>query len=173
MFYFQTLILKYWILQYHNIRSCKSEFESHWVPHSFGHVLHLSKTLVTYWPLTEPSIKKQVHPVEDITLTCGRVEFGADATPTRSRWSSNNYITRCHRRLELVGVGWLEFELQFEAVRTSSRQRACGPQDPSWAAPQKEEEVLLWPEELGVNMLQSVPSPTHLSHTTLSQPFRE
>ena len=39
-----------------------------------------------------------------ITLTCGRVEFGAVATPTGSRWMSNNYITRCHRRLQLVGV---------------------------------------------------------------------
>ena len=39
-----------------------------------------------------------------ITLTCGRVEYGAIATPTWSRWTSNNYITRCHRRFELVGV---------------------------------------------------------------------
>ena len=39
-----------------------------------------------------------------ITLTCGRVEFGAIATPTGSRRMSNNYITRCHRHLEAVGV---------------------------------------------------------------------
>ena len=39
-----------------------------------------------------------------ITLTCGRVEFGAIATPTGSRWMSNNYITRCHRQFRLVGV---------------------------------------------------------------------
>ena len=31
----------------------------------------------------------------NITLTCGRVEFGADATPTWSGWVSNNYISRC------------------------------------------------------------------------------
>ena len=36
-----------------------------------------------------------------ITLIRGRVEFGEIATPTGSRWMSNNYITRCHRRLEL------------------------------------------------------------------------
>ena len=41
---------------------------------------------------------------QNITLTRGRVEFGADATLTGSRWMSNNYITWCHRRLELVGV---------------------------------------------------------------------
>ena len=39
-----------------------------------------------------------------ITLTCRRVEFGAIATPTGSRWWSNNYITRGHRKLKLVGV---------------------------------------------------------------------
>ena len=44
----------------------------------------LFKPRVTYWPST--------------------VEFGADATPTRSRWMSNNYITRCHRQFELVGI---------------------------------------------------------------------
>ena len=62
---------------------------------------------VTYWPSTQASIKKQVHPgrrYRGITLTCGRVEFGAIATPTVSRWMSNNYISRCHRRLGLVGV---------------------------------------------------------------------
>ena len=41
---------------------------------------------------------------QGITLTCGRVEFSAIATPRRSRWMSNNYITGCHRRLELVRV---------------------------------------------------------------------
>ena len=63
--------------------------------------------VVTYWPPTQPSIKKQVHPVEDIkdiTLTCGRVEISSIVTPTGSRWVSNNYITRCHRQFELVGV---------------------------------------------------------------------
>ena len=65
-----------------------------------------------------------------ITLTCGRVEFAAIARLTGSGWSSNSYITRCQRRLGLVGISWLQFELQFEAVRTSSRQRACGPQWP-------------------------------------------
>ena len=29
-----------------------------------------------------------------ITLTCGRAEFDAIATPTGSRWASNNYMTR-------------------------------------------------------------------------------
>ena len=51
----------------------------------------------------------------NITLNCGRVEFGADATPTGSRWMSNNYITRCHRRLESVQ---LEFETGYQTGST-------------------------------------------------------
>ena len=57
------------------------------------------------------------------------VEFGAIATPTRSRWVSNNHITRCHRRFEFVGVQ--------VAVRGSENQlktEGLGPQDPGWAA---------------------------------------
>ena len=37
-------------------------------------------------------------------LNRGLVEFGAFATPTESRWGSNNYITQCHRQHQLVGV---------------------------------------------------------------------
>ncbi len=70
-------------------------------------------------------------------LDRGRVEFGAIATPTGSRWMSNNYITGCQRRRELVGVSYLEFELQFEAVGTSSQQRACGPQWPPVEQPSR------------------------------------
>ena len=77
---------------------------------------------------------------------------------------------------EFESVCWsqlqLKFELQFEAVRTSSQQRAWALRTPGWAAQQNEKEVLLKSEEPGVNMLQSVRSPTHLSHKTLSQPFR-
>ena len=46
---------------------------------------------------------------------------------------SNNDMTRCHRQFELVGVSLLEFELQFEAVRTSSEQRAWALRTPGWA----------------------------------------
>ena len=78
--------------------------------------------------------------------------------------------------------GWLssvrgsEFQSLLEIRCRSESQRqtvGLGPQDPGWAAQQNEKEVLLKTEGLGVNMLQSVQSPSHLSHTTLSQPFRE
>ena len=58
----------------------------------------------------------------NITLTCGRVEFGEDAKPTRSKCMSNNYITRCHRRLESVGVrGRQEFSSSCRHSSSSSR----------------------------------------------------
>ena len=123
-------------------------------------------TCVKYWPSTEASIKrctcvnqrkKQVHPVEYITLTCGRVESGANATPTRSRWMLNNYITRCHRRFESVGVrrrvrvgvSWgtrCQRENQLADRGLAALRTHC------WAAQQNEEEVLLWSKELWVNM---------------------
>ena len=70
-----------------------------------------------------------------ITLTSGRVEFGAIATPTESRWMSNNYITQCYRRFELVGVScsW--------SSSCSSRQwepapdRGLGPSWPRLSSP--------------------------------------
>ena len=92
-------------------------------------------TVVTYWPSTQPSIKKQVHPVEDITLTYGRVEFGADATPTRSRWMSNNNITQCHRQFELVGgsCSWSSScsPRQWEPAPS----KGLGPLDPRLSSP--------------------------------------
>ena len=68
-------------------------------------------------------------------MTCERVEFGAIATSTRSRWMPNNYITRCHRRLGLVGVScsW--------SSSCSSRQwepapdRRLGPSGPWLSSP--------------------------------------
>ena len=152
--------------------------------------------IVTYWPSTEPSIKKQLHPVEyhlDLWTWLNSVQM---RTPTGSRWMSNNYITRCHRRLESVGVrgrqtvssgqfeavssSQLEFKLQFQSgIRCRSENQlqteGLGPQNPDWAAQQNEEEVLLWSEELGVNMWQSVPvsnSPlTHNQHQPFRNPF--
>ena len=35
---------------------------------------HYAASAVTYWPSTEPSIKKQVHPVEDIGISPWRVD---------------------------------------------------------------------------------------------------
>ena len=107
-----------------------------------------SKPSVTYWPSTEPSIKrctcvnkqkkaKQVHPVEDIGILpwpVDMVEFGEMRMPTGNRWMANNYITRCHRQLGLVSSRqWVPV-----AVEDSENQlqtEGLGPQCPlGWAA---------------------------------------
>ena len=76
---------------------------------------------VTYWPSTEPSIKRCTcvnkrknsktgasgRRYRNITLTWGRGwirGWWQMRTHTGSRWMSDNYITRCHRRLESVPV---------------------------------------------------------------------
>ena len=85
---------------------------------------HKNLNTVTYWPSAEPSIKKQVHPVEDIGISpwpVDVVEFGADAYANRKQVKqlynqvSNNYITRCYRRLELVGVRGRQADSQFRS----------------------------------------------------------
>ena len=91
------------------------------------------------------AIKKQVHPfedVEDITLTCGRVEIGAIETPTESRWKSNNYITRCHKQFELESVSW--------SSSCSSKQwelapsRGLGPSGPPVEQPSRMRKKCCW-----------------------------
>ena len=71
---------------------------------------------------------------------------------------------------QMVWSSWSPRQACSSSSRSESRSQrqieGLGPEDPGWAAQQNEEEMLLWSEELGVNMWQSVPSPTHLSHIT-------
>ena len=48
-----------------DLQTCKSEFKSHWVPHSFNLVLHLSKTLSKLLPENVVKGKKQKLPDDD------------------------------------------------------------------------------------------------------------
>ena len=116
----------------------------------------------------------------NITLTCGRgwircrcvrphkagvrqTIMSPGATDGLSQFSS--------------GCSQLEFELQFQLeIRCRSENQlqteGLGPQDPGWAAQQNKEEVLLWSEELWVNMWQSLSvSNSPLTHNR-HQPFR-
>ena len=138
-------------------------------------IIYYLRNCAAYWPSAALSNERCTSvnnrcirlKISGYNLDCGWVELGANVMPTRSRWTPNNYITQCHRQVQLVGVSLL----QFEAVRTSSQQRA-GPSGPWLSSQQNEKEVLLKTEEFGVSMLQSVQSPTHLSHTTLSNLFK-
>ena len=89
-----------------------------------------------------------------------------------SRWASNNYITQCHRKLELV---WsLESVV---AVRGSESQlpdrglMALG--DPRLSSPAEwERSAAIARRAGGQYVAVFVQSPTHLSHITLLQPFQ-
>ena len=91
-----------------------------------------------------------MHPVKDIRVWPWWVELGADVMPTGSRRASNNYITRCHRQVQ----SWS----QDAVVRTSTQQRAMGPQDPRLSSSAEQEKDAgqnkKETEELGLNMLQ-------------------
>ena len=107
-----------------------------------------------------------------ITLTCGQVEFSAIATPTGAGGCQIIIKTRCHRRLELIGVScsW--------SSSCSSRQWEPAPDrglvalsDPRLSSPAEWERSAAIVRWNWVNMLLSVPSPTHLSHIININPF--
>ena len=147
---------------------------------------------VTYWPSAEPSIKKQVYPVEDDGIApwpVDVVEFGADAYAHRNQVNVKQLYNQVP---QTVWVSWSSSQFEFSSscscswssscscswrgdiygVKTSSRQRAWALSDPGWTAQQNEEEVLLWSGELVVNMWLSLSvSNSHLTHNQ-HQPFR-
>ena len=112
--------------------------------------------IVTYWPSNEPSIKR---------CTCINKQKNSG-----SRWMSDNYITRRTdglRQLESVGDKMPNWEPAADrGLWILSDPRLSNPS-------QDEKEVLLWSEELGSICSSLSPSPTHLSHTTNINPFRE
>ena len=126
-----------------------------------------------------------MHPVEDITLTCGWVELGAYATPTGSRWATNNYITGCHRRFESVGVRgrqnsvWVAVTVRVPvAVGDKLPQwepapdRELGPSRPRLSSPaERGKSAAIIQRNLGSICCCVSPSPTHLSHITNINPF--
>ena len=105
-------------------------------------------------------------------------------TLTGSRWMSNNYITRCDRRLELVGIrgrqtvssGQFELEfqsqLEIECPRSENQPQTegLGPQEPGWAA-SRMRKCFYCQRNLGSICVSLSPSPTHLSRITNINPF--
>ena len=108
---------------------------------------------VIYWQSTEPSIK---------SFTCVNKRKNSG-----SKWTLNNNITRCPGRLESVG----DKMPKWEPVADRELWALC---DTRLSNPSQDEakEVLLWSDELGVNIavchcLQLI------SHTQQPSPFRE
>ena len=100
-------------------------------------------------------------------------------TPTGNRWVSNNYITQVPQTAWVSQFESVQFQSQLGTSCRFESQRqteGLGPQWPTVEQPsQDEKEVLLWSEELCVNMWQSVPvsnSPlTHNQHQSFRNPF--
>ena len=108
---------------------------------------------VTYWPSTEPSIKR---------CTCVNKWKNSG-----SRWTRDNYITRFPRRFEPVGD-------KMPAWEPAADRGLWALRDPRLSNPsQDEKEVLLWLEEVWSICSSLSPSPTHLSHTTNINPFED
>ena len=59
---------------------------------------------IDLWPSRQSRNRCIRSKISRYDLDRGRVEFDAIAMPTESRCTSNNYITRCDRQFELVGV---------------------------------------------------------------------
>ena len=112
--------------------------------------------IVTYWPSTEPSIKR---------CTCVNKRKNS-----WSRWTLNNNITRARRlelQLEPVGDKISKWEPAADrGLWTLSDPRLSNPS-------QDEKEVLLWSEELGSICSSLSPSPTKPLTHNQHQPFRE
>ena len=97
-------------------------------------------------------------------------------TLTGSRWTSSNYITRCHRRLEVVSSRqWVPLAVgdRMPAEWEPAPDRGLEPSvTPSWAAqPECERSVAMVRGTWGSIWGSLSPSPTHLSHITDINPF--
>ena len=161
--------------------------------HIFMHIYTLYVYFcVTYWPSTEPSIKKQVHPVEDIGISpwpVDVVEFGADAYAHRKQV----YVKQLYNQVPQAAWASSVRVAVEVGIRVAVPVRD---KIPEWeTAPDRVLELsgptIEQPSRMrkkccyGQRNLGSIcgslsPSPTHLSYitninpfATLSQPFQE
>ena len=137
---------------------------------------------VKYWSSTEPSIKKQVNPVEDIRISpwpVDMVEFRADMYVHRKQVDVKLLYNLVPRT---AWVSWSLRQAEFRSscshssssnrswgqdavVGASGRQRAWAHRTPVEQLSRIRNKCCYNPEELGVNMLQSVPvSNSPLTH---------
>ena len=120
---------------------------------------------VAYWP--RPSCQKKK--CTCVNNRCIRSNISGDeGRPWLSRgwieWAENNDITRGETGSQAVGVqiSWREDA----GMRTISHQ-GLSLQAPGWAAQENRKERVWYPEEWGVNMLQSLFSLQLTSHTII------
>ena len=78
--------------------------------------------------------------ISEYNLDRGRVEWVRFVTPTRRRWMSNYYITRCTGS----SISWRSDELEKRCGRENQHPKRLGSQTPGWAAQENGKETLLW-----------------------------
>ena len=135
--------------------------------------------------------RKLVHLVEDVGISpwpVDMVEFSTDAYAHGKQVDINNYITRCHRQLELIRGS----DFQSVGVRVAvgdrmpagwepAKDRGLGPSGPKIEQPSRMRKKCCYSQRNLWSICGSLsPSPTQLSHitninpfTALSQLFRE
>ena len=114
------------------------------------------ETIVTYWPLTQPSIKR---------CTCVNKRKNSG-----SRWAANKNITRT----QTAWVSWSWSQWGTRCQRESQRQtEGFGPSvTDGWAIPAKMRKKCYYGQKnLGLICSSLSRSPTHFSHTTNINPF--
>ena len=113
---------------------------------------------------TGPSGRKY----QNITLTCERGWIRCRCV----RPQVNNYITRCHRRLELVGVRVAVPVGDKMPEWEPAPNRELGPSGPTVEQPSRMKKKCCYGQRnLGSICGSLSPSPTHLSHITNYNPF--
>ena len=146
---------------------------------------------VTYWPSTEPSIKRCtcVNKQRNSGNRCIRSKISKYhldlwtwlnsvqmRTPTRSRWVSNNYITR--RRLGgsqfefSSSCSWSQLGTRCQRENQLADWGLAAPTDPRLSSPARMRKKCCYGQRnFGSICCSLSPSPTHLSHITNFNPF--
>ena len=139
---------------------------------------------MTYWPSTEPSIKRWtcVNKQRNSGNRCipSKIsEYYLELwtwlnseqmrTPTGSRWTTNNYITRCHRRFETVVVRVAIPVGDKMPEWEPAPDRGLGYTGPT-VEKRMRKKCCYGQKNFGSICGNLSPSPTHLSHTTNINP---
>ena len=143
--------------------------------------------MVINWLSTEPSIKRCtcVGRQRNSGNRCIRsriseyhldlltwLNSGQIRKPKGSRWMSNNYITRCHRQLESVGVRFAVPVWDKIPEWEPAPDRGLGPSGPVVEQPSRMRKKCYYVQRnFGSICISLPPSPTHLSHTRNINPF--
>ena len=143
--------------------------------------------IVTYWPSTKLSIKRCTC-VNNRCIRSKILGYHLDLwtwlnsvqTLTGSRCMSNNYITRCHRRLESVGVqvavssscSWSQLGTRCQRENQLADWGLAALSDPRLSSPARIQKKCCYGQKNFGSICSSLsPSPTLLSHTTNINPF--